>query len=163
MLRKLFDAGVDTFRINMSHSNHELLNTLVDAIRKVEDEVRRPIGILADLQGPKHRLSVFANDKVELKVGDEFVLDSNDIPGDESRVYLPHPEIFEAVETGHRLLLDDGKVRLRCISNDGKRIVTTVEVGVSLSSRKGVSKPVRLLVAVLVSSPKLKNRKRFSV
>ena len=141
MLRKLFVAGVDTFRINMSHSSHELLNSLVDDIRQVEAEMKRPIGILADLQGPKHRLSAFTDDKIKLTVGDEFVLDSNDIPGDQSRVYLPHPEIFESVEAGHRLLLDDGKVRLRCVSNDGKRIVTTVEVGVSLSSRKGVSMP----------------------
>jgi len=141
MLRKLFVAGVDTFRINMSHSSHELLNSLVDDIRQVEAELKRPIGILADLQGPKHRLSAFADDKIKLTVGDEFVLDSNDIPGDQSRIYLPHPEIFESVEAGHRLLLDDGKVRLRCVSNDGKRIVTTVEVGVGLSSRKGVSMP----------------------
>ena len=141
MLKKLHEAGVDTFRINMSHSSHELLNTLVNDIRALEAECRRPIGILADLQGPKHRLGAFADDSIKFKKGDEFVMDSNDIPGDTSRVFLPHPEIFEAVEAGHRLLLDDGKVRLRCESNDGKRIVSTVEVGVGLSSRKGVSMP----------------------
>lgn len=140
-LRELFDAGVDTFRINMSHSSHELLNELVGKIREVETERQRPIGILADLQGPKLRLSSFAEEKIKLTVGDEFVLDSNDIPGDISRVYLPHPEIFAAVEAGHTLLLDDGKVRLRCISNDGQRMVTKVEVGVALASRKGVSLP----------------------
>lgn len=140
-LRELFDAGVDTFRINMSHSSHELLNQLVRDIRAVEEERKRPIGILADLQGPKLRLSNFADEKIALKKDSEFVLDSNDIPGDESRVYLPHPEIFAAVAKGHTLLLDDGKVRLRCLSNDGKRIVTKVEVGVALASRKGVSLP----------------------
>lgn len=141
MLGALFDAGVDTFRINMSHSSHELLNELVEKIRAVETARNRPIGILADLQGPKLRLAEFSAEKINLKVGTEFVLDSNNIPGDESRVYLPHPEIFAAVEPGHALLLDDGKVRLRCLSNDGKRIVTKVEVGVGLRSRKGVSLP----------------------
>ncbi|MEO1066885.1 MAG: pyruvate kinase [Pseudomonadota bacterium] len=140
-MAELFDAGVDTFRINMSHTNHELLATLVKDIRQIEADKKRPIGILADLQGPKHRLSVFADEKIALTIGQEFVLDSNDIPGDKDRVYLPHPEIFDAVAEGHRLLLDDGKVRLRCISNDGKRIVANVEVGVALSSRKGIAIP----------------------
>ena len=140
-LAELFDAGVDTFRINMSHSSHELLNELVDRIRKVEADRKRPIGILADLQGPKLRLANFADEKIKLTVGDEFVLDNNDTPGDSSRVYLPHPEIFQAVAEGHALLLDDGKVRLRCISNDGKRMVTKIEVGIALASRKGVSLP----------------------
>ena len=140
-LRELFEAGVDTFRINMSHSSHDLLNELVTKIRTVETDCARPIGILADLQGPKLRLAKFADEKIKIKVGDEFVLDSNDSPGDQSRVYLPHPEIFKAVEPDHALLLDDGKVRLRCVSNDGKRIVTKVEVGIALSSRKGISLP----------------------
>ena len=140
-LGELFDAGVDTFRINMSHSSHELLNELVGRIRNVEANRKRPIGILADLQGPKLRLSNFADEKIALSVGDEFVLDSDDTPGDTSRVYLPHPEIFQAVEEGHALLLDDGKVRLRCLSNDGSRMVTKVEVGIALASRKGVSLP----------------------
>lgn len=144
-LRELFDAGVDTFRINMSHADHDLLNKLVDEIRSIESEKKRPIGILADLQGPKLRLSEFANEKIELKVGEEFVLDLNDIPGDENRVHLPHPEVFNAVEIGHRLLLDDGKVRLQCISNDDKRIVTTIEAGVALASRKGISFPDSVL------------------
>lgn len=144
-LRALFDAGVDTFRINMSHSSHDLLNQLVADIRAVETERKRPIGILADLQGPKLRLSRFAEEKIQLTVGNEFVLDSNDIPGDESRVYLPHPEIFAAVAPNDRLLLDDGKVRLICLSNDGKRIVTRVDVGIALASRKGVSLPDTVL------------------
>ncbi|MEM8839551.1 MAG: pyruvate kinase [Pseudomonadota bacterium] len=140
-IEALFMAGVDTFRINMSHSDHDTLNGLVDTIRGIEQKVGRPIGILADLQGPKHRLSTFRNGSIPLNIGSEFVLDSNDIPGDETRVYLPHHEIFEALEPNHRLLLDDGKVQLRCLSNDGSRIVSRVEIGVRLSDRKGVAMP----------------------
>ncbi|MBN9551882.1 MAG: pyruvate kinase, partial [Alphaproteobacteria bacterium] len=113
MLRKLFEAGADVFRINMSHTDHELMRTLVGRIRAVEAAVGRPIGILADLQGPKLRIGTFAAKEIALSPGMVLVLDSDPTPGDQTRVYLPHPEIFAALEPGHRLLLDDGKVRLR--------------------------------------------------
>ena len=111
MLKKLFEAGADTFRINMSHTDHALMRTLVKRIRTVEQEVGRPIGILADLQGPKLRVGKFANGKETLEVGQTFTLDGDPTPGDSTRVYLPHPEILASVEPGHRLLIDDGKLR----------------------------------------------------
>ena len=141
MIARLFRAGADVFRINMSHTDHDLLRRLVATIRAVEAEVARPIGILADLQGPKLRLGTFAAGRVELHVGQSFTLDSDPTPGDETRVELPHPEIFAALERGHRLLLDDGKVRLRVVERSPKMAVTTVEVGTGLSNRKGVSVP----------------------
>ncbi|MCX5580115.1 pyruvate kinase [Kaistia terrae] len=141
MIEALFRAGADVFRINMSHTTHEKLNELVGIIRNVEADVGRPIGILADLQGPKLRLGAFANKSVDIIVGQNFTLDSDPTPGTEGRVFLPHPEILEVLEPGHRLLIDDGKVRLRVISTDGKSALTTVEVGLKLSDRKGVSVP----------------------
>jgi pyruvate kinase len=125
----------------MSHTSHDKLNELVHILRDVESDVGRPIGILADLQGPKLRLGTFADKAVEISVGQTFVLDSDPTPGTAGRVYLPHPEILEALEGGHRLLIDDGKVRLRVISCDGKSALTTVEIGIKLSDRKGVSVP----------------------
>ena len=112
-IRSLFEAGADIFRINMSHTDHARLRTLVGLIREVEEEVGRPIGILADLQGPKLRIGTFADGEIEIAPGDVFVLDSKSTPGTRKRVELPHPEILAALEPGHRLLLDDGKVRLR--------------------------------------------------
>lgn len=141
MIEALFRAGADVFRINMSHTTHEKLNDLVGIIRNVEADVGRPIGILADLQGPKLRLGAFANKSVDIIVGQNFTLDSDPTPGTQGRVFLPHPEILEVLEPGHRLLIDDGKVRLRVISTDGKSALTTVEVGLKLSDRKGVSVP----------------------
>jgi len=141
MLRKLFKAGADVFRINMSHADHELMRTLVKRIRKVEEEVGRPIGILADLQGPKLRVGKFANGRETLKVGQSFTLDGDAAPGDATRVYLPHPEILASVEAGHRLLIDDGKLELRAVKADGKRIVCTVVSGTTISDKKGVSLP----------------------
>ena len=91
MIRKLFEAGADVFRINMSHTDHALMRTLVERIRSVERELDRPIGILADLQGPKLRVGKFADGKVTLEVGQTFTLDADPTPGDTTRVHLPHP------------------------------------------------------------------------
>jgi len=137
----LFRAGADVFRINMSHTDHEMLRRLVATIREVETESGRPIGVLADLQGPKLRIGTFADRSVMLTPGQMFTLDSDPTPGNASRVELPHPEILSALQPGHRLLLDDGKVRLRVVGCTPTSALTTVEVGTVLSNRKGVSVP----------------------
>ena len=145
MIEKLHLAGADLFRINMSHASHDVMRTLIERIRSVEARNGRPIGILADLQGPKLRVGKFANTKVTLAPGQTFTLDNNEAPGDETRVFLPHPEILESVKPGHRLLIDDGKLMLKAEKCDGKSIVCTVVAGTSISDRKGVSLPDTLL------------------
>ncbi|WP_037077112.1 pyruvate kinase [Neorhizobium vignae] len=145
MIQKLHEAGADLFRINMSHASHDLMRTLITRIRSVEARCGRPIGILADLQGPKLRVGKFAAGKVTLTPGQTFTLDNRDEPGDETRVFLPHPEILEAVKVGHRLLIDDGKLALKAEKADGKSIVCKVVAGTSISDRKGVSLPDTLL------------------
>jgi pyruvate kinase len=137
----LFKAGADVFRINMSHTDHDMMRRLVGTIREVETEYGRPIGILADLQGPKLRIGAFAERSVILTPGQMFTLDSDQTPGTAERVELPHPEILAALKPGHRLLLDDGKVRLRVVACTPTSALTTVEVGTVLSNRKGVSVP----------------------
>jgi pyruvate kinase len=141
VIAKLFEAGADVFRINMSHTSHERMRELVAAIRAVEADHGRPIGILVDLQGPKLRVGSFAAGPVMLSKGETFTLDADPTPGDATRAHLPHPEIFVAIKPGHSLLLDDGKVRLVATEADSSRIVTRVEVGGKLSDRKGVSLP----------------------
>ncbi len=141
VIERLWRAGADAFRINMSHTSHEALRRLVGLIRDVEKAVGRPIGILADLQGPKLRVGRFAAGPVMLAEGASFTLDSDETPGDATRVCLPHPEILRSLEPGHRLLLDDGKVRLVVTKATRKRAETKVEVGGKLSDRKGVSCP----------------------
>ena len=144
-IEKLFIAGADVFRINMSHANYDLVRAQHAAIRALETKYSRPIGILADLQGPKLRVGEFAGEKVTLENGAEFRFDQVKTPGDATRVFLPHPPIFEAVEPGHALLIDDGKLRLRVKSKTATEFVTVVEVGGSIASRKGVSLPDSLL------------------
>lgn len=140
-IRKLSDAGADVFRINMSHSSHEVLHDLVTRIRKVEKEVGFPIGILGDIQGPKHRLGQFENGSIAVKSGDIFTLDSDPTPGDQNRVFLPHPEILAAMEVGHRLLVDDGRVHLEAIKCSKGAVTVRVIAGTKLSDRKGVNLP----------------------
>lgn len=141
MIARLFEAGADVFRINMSHASHDLMRTLVRSIRSVEEEFRRPIAILVDLQGPKLRVGTFGEGPVDLAEGAEFVLDSDKKPGDATRVHLPHPEILRALRPGHTVLVDDGKVRLRVTEATAKRAVAVVEVAGRISDKKGVSLP----------------------
>jgi pyruvate kinase len=145
MIEQLFTAGVDVFRINMSHTNHALLKELHGHIRAVEEAVKRPIGILADLQGPKIRIGTFAAKQVNIKSGDTFVFDTNPAPGDEKRVYLPHPEIFAGAKTGDALLLNDGRLRVQVTMADANRIETKVIYGGTLSDRKGMNLPDTML------------------
>jgi pyruvate kinase len=140
-IARLFEAGVDIFRINMSHTSQDRMRELVAMIRSIEQERGRPIGVLVDLQGPKFRLGSFTGGAATVAKGASFVLDCDPAPGDASRVYLPHPEIFAAIAPGHRLLIDDGKVQLMVEEAGPKRMITRVEVGGRLSDRKGVSLP----------------------
>lgn len=141
MIRKLFEAGADVFRINMSHTPHDKMRELVKTIRNVESSYGRPIGILVDLQGPKLRVGAFTDGGVQLKNGEAFTLDSDPSPGDGTRVHLPHPEILAALRPGHALLVDDGKLKLIAEETSADRAVTRVVVGGRISDRKGVSLP----------------------
>jgi pyruvate kinase len=153
VISRLFAAGADVFRINMSHTTHDRMRELVETIRAVEAECKRPIGILVDLQGPKLRLGSFKNDFAEIDSGQDFVLDHDPAPGDATRVNLPHPEIFAAIKPGDTLLIDDGKLRLTATQADAQRIVTRVKIGGKISSRKGVSLP-DTVVPVAALTPK---------
>ena len=119
-IRALFESGVDIFRLNMSHGTHDDVRRRHGVIREVEIDLERPIGILADLQGPKIRCGTFANGSEELASGDRFRLDLNPKPGNTARVSMPHPEIFQALEPGVPVLINDGTIRLiveKCASD----------------------------------------------
>ncbi|MEO1537835.1 MAG: pyruvate kinase [Pseudomonadota bacterium] len=156
MIRALFEAGADVFRLNMSHGTQDDIAARHKVIRAVEAEVGRPICILADLQGPKLRVGTFANGSEDLQEGQSFRLDLNDAPGDATRVNLPHREIFEALEDGASLLVNDGKIRLRVDSFGPDFANCTVTVGGTISDRKGVNVPdVVLPLAALSEKDKV--------
>src|SRR5271165_1624629 len=141
VVTRLFEAGADVFRLNFSHGSHEDHAARFALIRELEDRFDRPIGILADVQGPKLRVGRFAGGRVHLQTGQRFRLDLTATPGDTERVNLPHPEIIEAASIGSSLLLDDGKLRLRVLHKRADALETEIVVGGPLSDRKGVNVP----------------------
>ena len=145
VIRKLFVAGVDMFRLNFSHGTHAEHKERFDTVRRIGREFNRPIGILADLQGPKLRVGKFAPGGITLVPGATFRLDLNPTEGDSNRVNLPHPEIFAALVHGATLLLDDGKLELRVEEFGRDFALTRVVVGGRLTDRKGVNVPSLLL------------------
>ena len=155
MIEKLMVAGADAFRINMSHGNQADKAALVEAIRGLEKSLQRPTTILFDLQGPKLRVGSFTGGSAMLEAGQQFVFDRDPAPGDSTRVELPHPELFAAVKEDARLLIDDGKVRLKVIAVEPERIAAMVEVGGKVSDSKGVNVP-----DVLIPIPALTEKDR---
>jgi len=155
MIRKLGEAGADAFRINMSHGEQAEKAAQISAIRALEEETGRPSTILVDLQGPKLRVGNFEGGSAMLQPGQSFWLDRSATLGSAERVELPHPELFQAVGAGDRLLIDDGKIRLRVTSASDEQIETLVEVGGKVSDHKGVNVP-----DVLVPIPALTDKDR---
>jgi pyruvate kinase len=141
MIEALLRAGADAFRVNMSHGDHETHAATIAAIRSVEKAVGKPIGVLCDLQGPKLRVGQFKDGKAVIRHSGHFTLDNNPALGDETRVCLPHPELFGILRKGQRLLIDDGKLRLKVISANEDAILCSAEVGGVISDRKGVNVP----------------------
>ena len=155
MIRALHEAGADVFRLNMSHGSHEKIGELHAIIRKVETDLDSPIAILADLQGPKLRVGAFANESEELEIGADFRLDLDDALGDINRVTLPHPEIFEALEPGASLLVNDGKIRLKVKDCGADFADCEVVIGGTISNRKGVNVPDVVLPLAALSAKDL--------
>ena len=140
-VRALFETGVDVFRLNFSHGSHAEHRARHALVRAVEDAVGRPIGILADLQGPKLRIGTFRDGEIALVQGQRFTLVLGETPGDEAQAPVPHPEIFAALAPGAEVLLDDGKVRLRVAACGPEHAETVVVTPGVLSDRKGLNFP----------------------
>ncbi len=141
MIARLFHTGADVFRLNFSHGTHADHATNIATVRALEQETGRPIGLLADVQGPKLRVGKFAGGRVHLSTGQAFTFDQDPTPGNARRVQLPHPEILTAATSGTTLLLDDGKLRLRVVRARGGHLECEVVTGGPLSDRKGVNVP----------------------
>ncbi|HZF41929.1 MAG TPA: pyruvate kinase [Sphingomonadaceae bacterium] len=155
MISRLIAAGADAFRINMSHGGHADKAAVIATIRELELERKQPLTVLVDLQGPKLRVGDFAAGRVVLRTGDGFVFDRDPALGDETRVELPHPELFRVAEVGMRLLIDDGKLVVRVCEVHSDRLETEVVVGGTISNHKGVNVP-----DVVVPIPALTDKDR---
>ncbi len=151
VIRQLFEAGADLFRLNMSHGSYDDVAAWHQAIRAVEQDLGRPIGVLVDLQGPKLRVGKMAGGVV-LKEGQSFRLDLEDVEGNAERAALPHKEIFAALEPGMALLLNDGKIRLQVTGVSADGADAEVKVGGPLTSNKGVNVPDAIVPLAALSA-----------
>lgn len=155
MMRKLFEAGVDVFRMNFSHGTHEAHAKNLATARALEKEFGRPIGVIADLQGPKNRIGKFKNDSIAVHEGMVIRFDLDKAPGDETRVNLPHPEVIKVMAPGSEILLDDGKVRVRITEQGKDFLVGEIMAGSKLSNNKGFNVP-----GVIIPVPPLTDKDR---
>ncbi len=144
-IHSLFQAGADIFRLNFSHGTHGDHRKRVFHIRQYEKRLGRPIAILGDLQGPKIRIGTFKKKSITLVNNQKFELDLDPEPGNEKRVFLPHPEIFKSVKKNTKVLIDDGKILLNIIGVNSEKITTEVLNGGKISNMKGVNIPDTLI------------------
>lgn len=155
MIEKLVKAGVDAFRFNFSHGTQEEHAERLRIVRNLSEKYGRHLTVVADLQGPKLRVGTFKCDKVTLKKGQQFTLDMKNEAGDETRVTLPHKEIFAVLKSGDRLLLNDGNIELEVLSNKNCVAQTVVKTGGVLSAHKGVNLPnVKLPIDAITAKDK---------
>ena len=152
-IRALVDAGMDVARLNLSHGTREDHMQSYLAVRAASDSSGRGVGILADLQGPKIRLGTFANGPVLLEPGGEFIVTTDDVPGDATMVSTTHAGLTDDVGPGDLVLVDDGRIELRVTRVEGSRVYTTVVEGGRVSDHKGFNLP-----GVPVSVPALSDK-----
>ena len=145
MVSRLFEEGVDVFRLNLSHGLHDEIKKRHEIIRKVENKFRRPICILADLQGPKLRCGDFKDKQAELVTGQTFVFDKERALGNSKRVYLPEFEVFKSLKKDSKVLVNDGKIKLVVKEVSENFVSTEVLVGGIISDKKGINVPDQLL------------------
>lgn len=155
MIEKLIKSGADAFRFNFSHGTHAEHAERFKIVRELAAKYQRHLTIIADLQGPKLRIGTFKTEKVLLQKGQKFTLDMLPEDGDETRVTLPHKEIFAVLKEGDKLLLNDGNIELEVLKNKNCVAETVVRVGGYLSAHKGVNLPnVKLPISAITEKDK---------
>jgi pyruvate kinase len=152
-LVNLVNAGMNIARLNMSHGDHVLHAKRVEWIRDAARIAGRPVGILADLQGPKIRLGTFEGGPVTLVAGERFVITTEDVPGTAERASTTLKTLTDDVTPGAQILINDGAIELRAVEVTGTEVITEVVVGGEVSDHKGINLP-----GVPVSVPALSEK-----
>lgn len=142
VLTDMVRAGVNVCRLNFSHDTGDVQGAKIDLIRSVSKKLNIPVAVMVDIQGPKHRIGDFKTEEhYPLKIGQKFILDSDETPGDENRVYLPDLDVMQSLSVGDRILLNDGKIELKVDAVFDDKIETTVVRGDEIWSRRGFNLP----------------------
>ena len=138
---KMANEGMNIVRLNFSHGSHEEHAKRIELIHKVEKDNKINLGIMLDTKGPEIRLGDFENDKEEYKIGEVVTICKEKILGTHERFHIQCPELFDDVKVGNYILINDGKMKLTILSNNGEELKCRVEVNGPLSSRKGCNVP----------------------
>jgi len=142
VLTDMVRAGVNVCRLNFSHDTGDVQGAKIDLIRSVSKKLNIPVAVMVDIQGPKHRIGDFKTEEhYPLKIGQKFILDNDEKPGDETRVYLPDMDVMQSLSVGDRILLNDGKIELKVDAVFDDKIETTVVRGDEIWSRRGFNLP----------------------
>lgn len=141
ILKELMLAGMDVARLNFSHGTHEEAKVRIDRIKKVREELDLPVAILLDTKGPEIRIKTFKDGKVTLKEGQTFILCTDDVEGDETKVSITYPDLVRDIHAGGTILIDDGLIELEVINIKSNKIICEVKNGGVVSDRKGVNVP----------------------
>ena len=159
-IEKLISNGVDAFRINCSHTRESQIKNYVDNIRKVEKKLKKPIGILIDLQGPKLRIGEIKNNVMILKKGQRISLINNKKSSKPNEIPLPEKKVFKSVKVNHPIFIDDGKIKLKVLKVSKNIIETKVLLEGVLKSKKGINLPETVLKNSALTSKDKKNVKK---
>jgi len=152
-VKALLEAGVNVVRLNMSHGDHEQHMRRLKLVRDASHEIGRPVGVFADLQGPKIRLTKFENDFAILVAGQRFTITTDEVLGNAERCGTTLKTLTQDVSPGDQVLIDDGRLHLRALEVSDTEVVTEVIVGGRVSNNKGINLP-----GVAVSVPALSEK-----
>ena len=141
IMLELAQNGMDIARFNFSHGTHEEQKERMDLLKNVRQQVKKPIAILLDTKGPEIRTGLLKDNKVTLTEGQKFILTTEEIEGDETRVSISYKDLVQDIVPGNRILIDDGLIGLVVEEVQGTEIICTVENGGTFSNRKGVNVP----------------------
>ena len=158
-IEKLISSGVDAFRINCSHTRESQIKNYVDNIRKVEKKLKKPIGILIDLQGPKLRIGEIEND-IPLKRGQKLLFINSKKSSKSNEVPLPEEKVFKSIKVNHPIFIDDGKIKLKVLKVSKNIIETKVISDGVLKSKKGINLPETVLKNSALTLADKKNVKK---
>lgn len=159
-IEELVLSGVDAFRINCSHATHSQIKNYVENIRKVEKKLKKPIGILIDLQGPKLRIGEIENNKMSLKKGQKLFLTNSKKSVKSNEVPLPEKKLFKSIKINHPIFIDDGKIKLKVVKVSRDIIETKVMLEGILKSNKGLNLPETILKSSALTVSDKKNVKK---
>jgi len=141
VLGKMIKSGMNVARFNFSHGDHAEQKERIDLVKKLRQELDKPVALLLDTKGPEIRIRTFENGRIELKDGDYFTLTTEQVEGNNARVAISYADLPKYLKSGDKILVNDGMIELKVDSVGKNEIVTKVVNGGSLSNRKSINIP----------------------